>query len=73
MVTYNMMVLAIIALIVIFRRKMDFTQLAGGIALGLLLLPTVAGPMIVDTVQIFAAAGNDALNAVIAGVSGSFG
>ncbi|QGK71605.1 hypothetical protein GIY23_20635 [Allosaccharopolyspora coralli] len=68
MVTYNVLVGLIVVILILARKRMDWTQLIGGMALAFLLLPTVVGDPMAEVTQTFASAITTAANGVLADV-----
>lgn len=68
MVTYNVLVALVIGILLLARRRMDWTQLIGGMALGFLLLPTVVGQPMAEVTHTFATAITTAANGVLADI-----
>lgn len=66
MITYNVLVIAVIVILLLARKRMDWTQLIGGMALGFLLLPTVVGAPLAEVTRTFATAITEAANGVLA-------
>lgn len=66
MVTYNVLVGVIVLILILARKRMDWTQLIGGMALAFLLLPTVVGAPMAEVTHTFATAITDAANGVLA-------
>lgn len=68
MITYNVLIGLIVVILILARKRMDWTQLIGGMALAFLLLPTVVGGPMADVTHTFATAITNAANGVLADV-----
>lgn len=66
MITYNVLIGVIVLILILARKRMDWTQLIGGMAFGFLLLPTVLGGPMAEVTHTFATAITDAANGVLA-------
>lgn len=66
MISYNVLVGLIVVILLLARRRMDWTQLIGGMALGFLLLPTVVGQPLVNVTHTFTTAITESANNVLA-------
>ncbi len=71
MITYNVLIGVIVVILILARKRMDWTQLIGGMAFGFLLLPTFVGEPMADVTHTFATAITDAANGVWADVRAS--